>query len=75
MREYKADYTPAGIELSRIISFKKSHFDEKSVALGFVPTEMAAQDESFEIEILGQRRPATVTTELLPDPKGPRMRA
>jgi len=63
----------------RVVGFVTSggyaHFVEKSVALGFVPTEMIAEGETFEIEILGQKRPATLITEPLLDPKGERLRA
>ncbi|MFQ5972521.1 MAG: FAD-dependent oxidoreductase [Alphaproteobacteria bacterium] len=51
-----------------------AHFVGKSVALGFVPTEAAADGERFEVEILGDLRPATVVGEPLFDPKGERMR-
>ncbi len=33
-----------------------------------------AEGAQFEVEILGQRRPATLTAERLFDPKGTRMR-
>jgi dimethylglycine dehydrogenase len=51
-----------------------AHFAAKSVALGFVPTAMIAERAGFEVEILGQRRPATLIAEPLFDPKGTRMR-
>ncbi len=51
-----------------------AHFVEKSVALGFVPTEMATDGQTVEIEILGDMRPATLITEPLFDPQGARMR-
>jgi len=51
-----------------------AHHAEKSVALGFVPTGMIAEGARFEIEILGQRRPATLITQSLFDPEGARMR-
>ena len=35
---------------------------------------MAADGARFEVEILGQRRPATLTAAALFDPKGTRMR-
>ena len=52
-----------------------AHFVEKSVALGFVPTALAVKGQTFEIEILGSRRPATLISEPLFDAKGARMRA
>ncbi len=51
-----------------------AHTVEKSVALGFAPTGMIAEGAQFEIEILGEMRPATLITEPLFDPKGERMR-
>jgi dimethylglycine dehydrogenase len=51
-----------------------AHYAEKSVALGFVPTGMIAEGAAFEIEILGEMRPAALITEPLFDPKGERMR-
>ncbi len=52
-----------------------AHFVEKSVALGFLPTEMIIESAGFEIELLGQKRPAAVLTQALFDPQGKRMRA
>ncbi len=52
-----------------------AHFAEKSVALGFLPREMIAEGEAFEIEILGQNRPAKIFTQPLFDPDGTRMRS
>jgi dimethylglycine dehydrogenase len=51
-----------------------AHYVRKSVALGFVPREMVEDGAGFEIEILGDRRPATQTTVPLYDPDGTRMR-
>ena len=51
-----------------------AHYVEKSVALGLVPTELVADGGRFEIEILGELRPATLVTEPLLDPAGERMR-
>ncbi|MHA1153614.1 MAG: GcvT family protein [Alphaproteobacteria bacterium] len=51
-----------------------AHYVGKSVALGFVPVAMAAAGAGFEIEILGELRPATLIAEPLFDPKGERMR-
>ncbi|MDC9721059.1 MAG: glycine cleavage T C-terminal barrel domain-containing protein, partial [Gammaproteobacteria bacterium] len=45
-----------------------AHFSEKSVALGFVPTQMIEEGALFEIEILGEMRPATLYTACLFDP-------
>jgi dimethylglycine dehydrogenase len=53
-----------------------AHHVRKSLAQGYVPAALA-DDESeglFEIEILGQRRPARINSEPPFDPKGERMR-
>nr|WP_281413142.1 glycine cleavage T C-terminal barrel domain-containing protein [Marivibrio halodurans] len=51
-----------------------AHYVGKSVALGMIPREMAADGAAFEIEILGERRAATLFTEPLFDPRAERMR-
>ena len=51
-----------------------SHHAEKSVALGFVPTELIRDGLEVEIEILGDMRKAVQVTEPLFDPDGARMR-
>lgn len=51
-----------------------AHYVEKSVALGFVPAGMIEDGARFEIEILGDLRPATLVAEPLLDPRGERMR-
>ncbi|MFP6698636.1 MAG: FAD-dependent oxidoreductase [Alphaproteobacteria bacterium] len=51
-----------------------AHYVYKSVAIGFVPVDMIAPGAAFEIEILGEMRPATLITEPLFDPKGERLR-
>ncbi len=51
-----------------------SHHAGKSVAMGFLPTEIANEGQRAEIEILGRMRPATVLGAPLFDPDGARMR-
>lgn len=55
------------------------HHVGRSIALGYVPTAISTPDgpggEGFEIEIIGQRRPARLQPEPLFDPAGLRMRA
>ena len=51
-----------------------SHFAQKSVALGFVPTQEAQDGRRVEIEILGEMRPARIVETPLFDPEGERMR-
>jgi dimethylglycine dehydrogenase len=53
-----------------------AHFVGKSMAQGYVPKELALNENPglFEIEILGVRRAARINVEPLFDPKGERMR-
>ncbi|KEJ88343.1 GcvT family protein [Sulfitobacter donghicola] len=51
-----------------------SHYAEKSVAQGFVPTALSQDGLEVEIEILGKMRPATLITTALFDADGARMR-
>jgi dimethylglycine dehydrogenase len=51
-----------------------SHYAHKSIALGFVPTEMLSDDLEVEIEILGKMCKAKRLTEHLFDPEMNRMR-
>jgi len=51
-----------------------AHYSEKSVAIGFLPNGHIKDGAEFEIEILGQRRKATVQTAPLFDPDAKRMR-
>ncbi len=52
------------------------HSVELSLAQGYVPVALAADSRAgvFEVEILGDRRPATILTEAPFDPSGARMR-
>jgi dimethylglycine dehydrogenase len=51
-----------------------SHFSGQSVALGLIPSDMAKEGLSVEIEILGERRAARLVTAALFDADGARMR-
>jgi dimethylglycine dehydrogenase len=51
------------------------HRVDASLALGYVPAELAAADSGFEIEIIGERRPALRLKEAPFDPAGSSMRA
>jgi dimethylglycine dehydrogenase len=51
-----------------------AHTTGHSVALGYVPRELAGDDAVFEVEILGERRPARIQARPLYDPEGARMR-
>jgi dimethylglycine dehydrogenase len=50
-----------------------AHYVDKSMAQGYVPREFAGE-QTFEIEIIGERRRATPIAEPLFDPRGERMR-
>ncbi|NCF26942.1 MAG: FAD-dependent oxidoreductase [Gammaproteobacteria bacterium] len=52
-----------------------AHHVGKSVALGYVPTELAAAGGRVEIEIMGQRYPAEILSGPLYDANGGRMRS
>ena len=52
-----------------------AHHSEASVAMGYVPAELADSPGRFEIEIVGTRRPATLVPGCLRDPDGERMRS
>ncbi len=52
-----------------------AHWSQQSVALGYVPSELAEATNGFDIEILGVRRDAVRLDEPLFDPTGSRMRA
>lgn len=52
-----------------------AHHVGKSVALGYVPANLAEPDQSFEVEILGIMRPAAILETPPFDPAGERMRA
>ncbi len=53
-----------------------AHHAKASLALGYLPTELAALGPAaaFEIEIIGRRRPARIQPEAMVDPQGLRMR-
>jgi len=63
-----------GEVLGWITSGGYAHHAGKSVALGYVPKEVAGDDEGFEIEIIGKRHKAKPQRQPLFDPKGERMR-
>jgi dimethylglycine dehydrogenase len=52
-----------------------AHYLGISMALGYVPAALARPGETFEVEILGERRPAHVQATPLYDPTGSRMRS
>jgi len=53
-----------------------AHYSGVSLALGYIPAELAnIGTTGFEIEIIGQKRPAKLQPEPVLDPSGSRMRA
>ena len=50
------------------------HHVGTSIALAYLPPSLAEDGTAFEVEILGERRPARFAAEALFDPKGERMR-
>jgi dimethylglycine dehydrogenase len=52
-----------------------AHHTARSLALGYVPAGLDRPDATFEVEIIGRRRPARLLTEPVFDPAGERMRA
>ena len=50
------------------------HHLDASVALGYVPAELAERTDGFQIEILGEMRDAVIVPEPPFDPAGARMR-
>ena len=57
-----------------VTSGSYSHHVGKSVALAYVPAELARANSGFEVEILGEKRNAMIAPAPLFDPKGERMR-
>ncbi|MEM1352125.1 MAG: FAD-dependent oxidoreductase [Pseudomonadota bacterium] len=51
-----------------------AHHSQKSIAMGFLPSDRIDSAETVDIEILGQKRPARVLREPVFDPDGTRMR-
>lgn len=64
-----------GQVVGRVTSGGYAHASKASVALGYVPAELATASAGFEIEVLGHRRQATRLDECLFDPQGGRMRS
>jgi dimethylglycine dehydrogenase len=64
---------------NKVVGFVTSggyaHYVDKSVAFGFLPVEEIEPGKRVEIEILGQRRPATLFTKTLFDPEFSRMKS
>lgn len=63
-----------GVIVGYVTSGGYAHHVEKSVALGYVPAALTESGGGFEIEVMGEPRPASILPEPPFDPKGARMR-
>jgi len=63
-----------GRAVGYVTSGAYGHCVDKSLAAGYVPTELTREDEDFEIDILGEPRAARVRLAPLYDPQGLRLR-
>jgi dimethylglycine dehydrogenase len=66
--------TKDGTAIGYVTSGAFGHCVGKSLAAGYVPTGMANEGETLEIDILGEVRTATVRLRPLYDPEGARLR-
>jgi len=64
-----------GTAVGYVTSGAFGHTVGKSLAAGYVPRALAREGERFEIDVLGEMRPATVRLEPLHDPQGVRLRS
>ncbi|MFW2381039.1 MAG: GcvT family protein [Acidimicrobiales bacterium] len=64
-----------GAVIGWVTSGGYAHHSELSLALGYVPIEIADADSGFEIEVVGERRQAELLAEPPFDPSGSRMRS
>ena len=64
-----------GAAVGYVTSGAFGHCVGKSLAAGYVPAALARNGARFEIDILGEMRPATVRLEPLHDPQGLRLRS
>ena len=65
-----------GAVIGWVTSGGYGHCVDASLAQGYIPRDLSSitHEDAFEIEIVGQRRPARIITEPLFDPRGQRMR-
>ena len=64
-----------GTAVGYVTSGAYGHCIDKSLAAGYVPSALAQDGARFEIDILGDMRPATVHLQPLYDPQGLRLRS
>ena len=75
MSRFSASLTMVVLGRSEFNRDAVAHHVGHSVALGYVPPELAGDGEAFEIELLGEMKPARVVAAPLYDPNGGRMRS
>jgi len=63
-----------GVCVGYVTSGGYAHYVKQSVAMGYVPAHLATEGQLFEIEMLGELRPAKLTKLPLYDPTGAKMR-
>ena len=64
-----------GSVVGAVTSGGYGHSAQASIALGYIPAELAAADTGFEVEIIGARRAARRLDAAAFDPRGLRMRS
>jgi dimethylglycine dehydrogenase len=64
-----------GEPVGHVTSGGFGHFVGRSLAVGYVPTELARDGEAFAIDILGEECRAVLTASPLHDPQGGRLRS
>lgn len=64
-----------GSVVGAVTSGGYGHSAQASIALGYIPAELAAADTGFEVEIIGARRTARRLDAAAFDPRGLRMRS
>ncbi len=63
-----------GAAVGYVTSGAFGHWVGKSLAAGYVPSSLAREGETLEVDVLGETRRATVRLEALHDPAGARLR-
>ncbi len=64
-----------GTTVGWVTSGGYAHWSGKSIALAYVPADLAQRNDHFVIEVMGAPRRATIANEAPFDPSGARMRA
>ena len=64
-----------GVPVGHVTSGGWGHWVGKSLAVGYIPTNLARDGEELNIDILGLECRAVVTTSALYDPQGGKLRS